>query len=134
MATASVVPSSGTSGLLLEREVQIAALRALADAARSGGGRFVVWVDWYNHRRLHGALDHLPPVEYEAAHATGYRDPPLPWRRRHVSQPPRNPERFIPAFWSTVSRRRWSCAPWAWPQTMSYAGAARDSNGKRAPS
>ena len=26
------------------------------------------WVDWYNHRRLHGALDHLPPLEYEAAH------------------------------------------------------------------
>ena len=41
MATASVVPSGGTS-LLLEREVQVAALRALADAAKSGGGRFVV--------------------------------------------------------------------------------------------
>jgi tetratricopeptide (TPR) repeat protein len=41
MATASVVPSGGT-GLLLEREVQVAALWALADAARSGGGRFVV--------------------------------------------------------------------------------------------
>jgi putative transposase len=23
------------------------------------------WVDWYNHRRLHGACDGLPPVEYE---------------------------------------------------------------------
>src|SRR5215831_7625885 len=42
MATASVVPSGGTTSLLLEREVQVAALRALADAARSGGGRFVV--------------------------------------------------------------------------------------------
>src|SRR4029434_3416364 len=42
MATASVVPSGGTASLLLEREVQVAALRALADAARSGGGRFVV--------------------------------------------------------------------------------------------
>jgi putative transposase len=31
-------------------------------------------VDWYN-RRLHGALDHVPPVEYEAAYATGYPDP-----------------------------------------------------------
>jgi tetratricopeptide (TPR) repeat protein len=41
MATASVVPSGGTS-LLLERQAQVAALRALADAARSGGGRFVV--------------------------------------------------------------------------------------------
>jgi predicted ATPase len=42
MATASVVPSGGTTSLLLEREVQIAALRALAEATRSGGGRFVV--------------------------------------------------------------------------------------------
>src|SRR5262245_9720646 len=41
MATASVVPSGGTS-LLLEREVQVAALRALVNAAKSGGGRFVV--------------------------------------------------------------------------------------------
>jgi hypothetical protein len=40
MATASGVPSGGTS-LLLEREVQVAALQALADAAQSGG-RFVV--------------------------------------------------------------------------------------------
>jgi DNA-binding CsgD family transcriptional regulator len=42
MATASVVPSGGTTSLLLEREVQVAALQALVDAARSGGGRFVV--------------------------------------------------------------------------------------------
>src|SRR4029450_3849211 len=42
MATASVVPSGGTTSLLLEREVQVAALWDLADAARSGGGRFVV--------------------------------------------------------------------------------------------
>jgi tetratricopeptide (TPR) repeat protein len=42
MATARVVPSGGTTGLLLERGVQVAALRALAVAAKSGGGRFVV--------------------------------------------------------------------------------------------
>jgi predicted ATPase len=41
MASASVLPSGGTS-LLLEREVQVAAFEALADGARSGGGRFVV--------------------------------------------------------------------------------------------
>ncbi len=23
------------------------------------------WVDWYNHRRLHGETGHIPPVEYE---------------------------------------------------------------------
>ncbi len=27
------------------------------------------WVDWYNHRRLHGELGHVPPVEYEHHHA-----------------------------------------------------------------
>ena len=26
------------------------------------------WVDWYNHRRLHGASDNIPPVEYEQNH------------------------------------------------------------------
>ncbi|WP_327299204.1 IS3 family transposase [Streptomyces sp. NBC_01197] len=26
------------------------------------------WVDWYNHRRLHGEIGHVPPVEYEASH------------------------------------------------------------------
>ncbi|GAB2836485.1 integrase core domain-containing protein [Actinocorallia aurea] len=23
------------------------------------------WVDWYNHRRLHGEIGHIPPAEYE---------------------------------------------------------------------
>jgi DNA-binding CsgD family transcriptional regulator len=40
MAPASVLPSGGAS--LLEREAQVAALEALAGAARSGGGRFAV--------------------------------------------------------------------------------------------
>lgn len=26
------------------------------------------WVDWYNHRRLHGEIGHVPPVEYEAVY------------------------------------------------------------------
>ena len=29
----------------------------------------VEWVGWYNHDRLHSALDHVPPVEYEALYA-----------------------------------------------------------------
>jgi putative transposase len=24
------------------------------------------WADWYNHRRLHGEIGHVPPAEYEA--------------------------------------------------------------------
>jgi putative transposase len=34
------------------------------------------WVDWYNHRRLHGALDYLPPAEYEATHDPGLTPAP----------------------------------------------------------
>lgn len=26
------------------------------------------WVDWWNERRLHGELDHVTPVEFEAAY------------------------------------------------------------------
>jgi putative transposase len=29
----------------------------------------VEYIDWYNNRRLHGGLRHLPPAEYEALHA-----------------------------------------------------------------
>ncbi|MFE1856387.1 IS3 family transposase [Streptomyces sp. NPDC059489] len=28
------------------------------------------YVDWYNHRRLHGEIGHVPPVEYEANYYT----------------------------------------------------------------
>jgi DNA-binding CsgD family transcriptional regulator len=42
MAPASVLPSGGSTTLLLEREAQVAALEALAGAAHGGGGRFVV--------------------------------------------------------------------------------------------
>jgi DNA-binding CsgD family transcriptional regulator/tetratricopeptide (TPR) repeat protein len=42
MALASVLPSAGTTSLLLEREGQVAALKGLVDAAREGGGRLVV--------------------------------------------------------------------------------------------
>ncbi|MGW4984444.1 integrase core domain-containing protein, partial [Streptomyces mirabilis] len=26
------------------------------------------WVDWYNHRRLHGEIGHVPPAEYETVY------------------------------------------------------------------
>ncbi|MFC5001931.1 IS3 family transposase [Dactylosporangium cerinum] len=29
----------------------------------------VEYIDWYNNRRLHGELGHVPPAEYEARHA-----------------------------------------------------------------
>ncbi|MFD7425783.1 IS3 family transposase [Streptomyces sp. NPDC059818] len=34
-----------------------------------------VWVDWYNHRRLHGEIGHVPPVEYEANYYTELTKP-----------------------------------------------------------
>src|SRR5262245_65623178 len=42
MALARIVPSGKTSSLLLEREVPVAALQAMIDAARDGSGRFVL--------------------------------------------------------------------------------------------
>ena len=28
----------------------------------------LLWVDWYNNRRLHGALGMVPPAEFERDH------------------------------------------------------------------
>ena len=36
------------------------------------------WVDWYNHRRLHGSLGMVSPDEYEAAHYAALNREPLP--------------------------------------------------------
>jgi putative transposase len=41
------------------------------------------YVDWFNHRRLHGEIGLVPPVEFEATHwasqpATDYRKTPVP--------------------------------------------------------
>ena len=30
----------------------------------------VEYIDWYNNRRLHGELGHVPPTEHETLHAT----------------------------------------------------------------
>ncbi|GAB25360.1 putative transposase [Gordonia polyisoprenivorans NBRC 16320 = JCM 10675] len=41
------------------------------------------YIEWFNHRRLHGEIGHVPPVEYEAAYwaahtVTSYRENPVP--------------------------------------------------------
>jgi putative transposase len=38
--------------------------KTLADIEYATAG----WVDWYNHRRLHGTLGMVPPAEFEQAH------------------------------------------------------------------
>lgn len=35
------------------------------------------WVDWYNERRLHGELGHIPPAEQEAAYWAANPQPVL---------------------------------------------------------
>lgn len=35
------------------------------------------WVDWYNHRRLHGEIGHVPPAEYEANYYRATTKPQL---------------------------------------------------------
>lgn len=46
--------------------------RTIADVEYATAG----WVDWYNNRRLHSALDYATPIEYEQAHyATLNREP-----------------------------------------------------------
>ncbi|UCM88864.1 IS3 family transposase [Streptomyces marincola] len=35
------------------------------------------WADWYNHRRLHGEIGHIPPAEYEANYYRATTKPQL---------------------------------------------------------
>ena len=32
------------------------------------------YVDWFNHRRLHGEIGQVPPAEYEATHRASIKD------------------------------------------------------------
>ncbi|MFE9688021.1 integrase core domain-containing protein [Streptomyces sp. NPDC006285] len=33
------------------------------------------WIDWYCHRRLHGEIGHIPPVEYETNYYLATAEP-----------------------------------------------------------
>ncbi|MBC7632597.1 MAG: IS3 family transposase [Flavobacterium sp.] len=46
-----------TGGWKSVRDVEIAVAVAVAE-----------YIDWFNHRRLHGEIGHVPPTELEAAH------------------------------------------------------------------
>jgi putative transposase len=48
--------------------------KALTDIEYATAG----WVDWYNHRRLHGSLGMLTPTEYEHAHYAARSRQPQP--------------------------------------------------------
>lgn len=61
----------------------------------------VEYIDWYNNRRLHGELGHVPPAEYEALHAMTQpvtatwnqltRSPPKPVLDTHTTNPHHSP-------------------------------------------
>jgi putative transposase len=48
--------------------------KTLADIEYATAG----WVDWYNHRRLHGSLGMLTPAEYEQHHYAAHSREPQP--------------------------------------------------------
>ena len=48
--------------------------KTLADVEFTVAG----WVDWYNHRRLHGSLGMLTPTEFEQAHYAAHNREPQP--------------------------------------------------------
>ena len=48
--------------------------RTIADVEFATAG----WVDWYNHRRLHGSLGMVSPDEFEAAYYAALNPEPLP--------------------------------------------------------
>ena len=41
--------------------------RSAVTVARAVEIAVAEYIDWYNHRRLHGEIGHVPPAEYEAA-------------------------------------------------------------------
>ncbi|WP_374112764.1 IS3 family transposase [Gordonia sp. C13] len=52
-------------------------------SARSRSLAVAEYIDWFNHRRLHGEIGHVPPVEYETAYLSTdmvaiYRENPVP--------------------------------------------------------
>jgi len=63
--------------------------------------RTLTWVHWFNQTRLHSALGHVPPVEYEQARTC--QIPPRSNRCRGNSPPPLNPGRFTPTPNSNTS-------------------------------
>ena len=36
-----------------------------------------IWVDWFNHRRLHSSIGHQPPLEYETSYHQNHAQEPL---------------------------------------------------------
>ncbi len=78
LAEAGVVPSVGSRGDSYDNALAetVHGLFTAELIARRGSWRSLAhaelataeWVDWWNHRRLHGAIGNLPPAKYEDLH------------------------------------------------------------------
>ena len=79
LADAGIRPSVGSVGdsydnALAETTVGLYKTELIEPRKPWRGARQVelatlAWVDWFNRRRLHGALGDVPPAEYEAAYS-----------------------------------------------------------------
>ena len=88
LAEAGATPSVGTRGDSFDNALAESTIGLFKTEliARHGPWRSVEqvelavleWIDWYNARRLHGALGDIPPVEFEQAFYDGLGQQPLP--------------------------------------------------------
>lgn len=52
------------------------------------------WVDWWNHKRLHGAIGDIPPAEFEALYYLQRDTADAAWFQ--TAEPPQNSGRLTP--------------------------------------
>lgn len=52
----------------------IGPLKTIVDVEYATAG----WVDWWNHRRLHSSIGHIPPAEHEQAYYAALNREPRP--------------------------------------------------------
>ena len=76
------------------------------------------WVHWWNTTRLHSAISHLPPDEFETAHSA--RQPPAT-----QAEPPPNPGRFT--LQNVDARRSVTCSPTSASATRQFGTRQRTS-------
>jgi putative transposase len=78
LAEAGVAPSVGTVGDALDNALAESTIGLFKTELIKPGRPWKTlsqvelataeWIDWYCHRRLHGEIGHVPPVEYETNH------------------------------------------------------------------
>src|SRR5690625_3840667 len=89
LAQAGIAGSIGTVGdaldnALCESTIGLFKTEAIHDGGPTWKNRAEVewqvtaWVRWYNHNRLHSAVGHLPPLEFENAHRQAKTVAPIP--------------------------------------------------------